>query len=114
VERSPLAQAARRSAGILLVAAAVASPCALLDKSPLAVPLAVGMNVSGPLIALNDLVQGSAGDSIRYRRDAATQIGMEHVRRDGILLVALTALTVLVEGRWRTQRKRARRKDRAR
>ena len=113
MERHAVTRAASRSAAILLVAAAIASPCAILEKSSLAVPLAIGMNVSEPLIALNDFVQGRATDSARYRRDAAPEIGKEHVTRDGILLVAVTALTVLVEGWWRTRVKRARRRARS-
>ena len=83
MERHAVARAARRAAAILLVAVAVTSPCAILEKSELSVPLAISMNISEPLIALNAFVQGSATRQKPNARVVADEGRKRPSRRSG-------------------------------
>ena len=106
----PFKHILRRSAVILLIAGAIAYPVYALEKSPLATPLALGINVSAPLIELNDLVQGSPSDSFNYRNGTSLEVGLDHVQRDSAVLGLVVTFTVLAQKLWWRRRKYARRK----
>ena len=106
----PFKHALRRSAVVLMVAGTMACPLLALEKSPLAAPLALGINVSAPLIELNDLVQGSPSDSFNYRNGTSLEVGLDHVQRDSIVLGIVVTVTVLTQKLWLRRRKLARRK----
>ena len=106
----PLKHSFRRSVIVLLIAGTVACPLYALEKSPVSAPLALGLNVSAPLIDLNNLVQGSPSDSFNYRNGTSLEIGLDHVQRDTILLALVVSVTVLGKKLWRRHRKHARHK----
>ena len=103
-------RALRRSAVVLLVASAIACPLYVLEKTPLAAPLALGINVSAPLIELNNLVQGSPSDSFYFRNGTSFEVGLEHVQRDSTTLVVVVTITVFAQRLWLRHRKHRRRK----
>ena len=58
-------------------------------------------------------MQGTPSDSYRYRRNASLSVGWEHIIRDGTLLAALVCGTLLAQAAWKSHRKQARRRSRA-
>jgi hypothetical protein len=102
----------QHSAVVLLVASVIACPLFALEKSPLAAPLALGMNVSAPLIELNDLVQGSPSDSFNFRNGTSLEVGLDHVQRDSTVLGVMVTITVLAHKFWLRHRRHLRRKRR--
>jgi len=89
-----------RSVVILLAAALVGLALYALAQTPLAAQLAIDMNVSEPLIALNDLVQGAAGGAGRGRDAFGFRAGLNQVERDLVVLAVVAAIAHWPSG-WR-------------
>ena len=94
-----------RSAFILLAAGVCALALYALAQSPLAAQLAIGMNSSGPLIALNDLIQGASGNATRARSALGLSAGLTQVIRDAVVAGILIALVVVVDRALRRRKK---------
>ena len=90
---------------ILLAAGVCALALYALAQSPFAAQLAIGMNTAGPLIALNDLVQGASGSATRARSALGLSAGLTQVMRDVVVLGILIALVVSIDRALRRKKK---------
>src|SRR5690242_17614665 len=102
---SPILRILWRSALILLAAGACALALYVLAQSPFAAQLAISMNTSGPLIALNDLVQGASGNVTRARSALGLSAGLTQVIRDAVVLGILIVLVVSLDRALRRRKK---------
>ena len=108
---TPTVKRAIGRTGIVLLAAGIIT-CGLyaLSQSSLASPLALAMNVSSPLLQLNEIVQGASGESNRARFGNSLEPGLSHVARDVIVLCGVACAVVLVQSAAQhRRRKKARR-----
>src|SRR6478672_5876734 len=105
MNNSLLSRIIRRSALILLAAGVCVLALYALAESPFAAQLAIGMNTAGPLITLNDLVQGASGSATRARSALGLSAGLTQVIRDAVVLGILIVLVVSMDRALRCKKK---------
>jgi hypothetical protein len=101
----PILRIIWRSALILQCAGVCALALYVLAQSPFAAQLAIGMNTYGPLITLNDLVQGASGSATRARSALGLSAGLTQVIRDAVVLATLIAVVVSIDRALRRKKK---------